>query len=119
MTFGERMKFTSTGRKKVTTVRSVQTKVAKYSITDENFMDLDSDGDTYVLGEECLKVYDWNRLVNVSDWNPKDGSLYEKISQGQWTTIILSQGKCSSSSSISVFMLNIWTTTCCVPCSVR
>ena len=74
-------KFTATGRKKFATVRSVHIKVANYSITDENCMDLDSHANTYVMGKECLKVYDWNRPVNVSDWNTKDGErLCQKIS---------------------------------------
>ena len=34
MTFGEGTKFIATGRKKVVTVRSVQIKVAKYSVVD-------------------------------------------------------------------------------------
>ena len=73
MTFGERTKFTETGRKKVATVRSADIKVAKSSATDEIRMDLDSHTNTCVLGNECLKVYDWNRPVNVSSWNPKGG----------------------------------------------
>ena len=71
MTFGEGAKFTATGRKRVATVRSVSIKVAKYSITDEFCMELESHADTCVMGKECLKVYNWNHPVNVSRWNPK------------------------------------------------
>ena len=52
MTFGKGTNFTATVRKKVATVRSVQIKVANYSVTDDNFMDLDSHTNTCVLGKE-------------------------------------------------------------------
>ena len=66
MTFGEGTKFTAKGRKKVATVRSVQIKVATSSITDEICIELDSHANTHVLGNKCLKVYDWNCPVDVS-----------------------------------------------------
>ena len=65
MIFGEETKFTAIG-KEVATLRSVQIKVAKYSITDEICKDLSSHANTCVLGKECRKIYNWNIFVNVS-----------------------------------------------------
>ena len=58
MTLGEGTKFTGMGRNTVTTVRSVEIKVANYSIADEISMELDSHADTCVMGNECIKLYD-------------------------------------------------------------
>ena len=105
MTFDDGTKFMATGRNKVPAVRSVQIKVENSSITDEIRMELDSHDDTYVLRKDYLKVYNWNRPVNVSGWNRKDGDCLCKTQfQGQWPTIILSQGKFIYLSSISVCM---------------
>ena len=52
MTFGEGTKFTETGRKKVSTVRSVHIKVENSSITNEVCMGLDRQANTYVMGKE-------------------------------------------------------------------
>ena len=54
--FGERTKFTATGRKKLSTVRNVQIKVANSLITDKIFMDMDSHANTCLLVKECRKV---------------------------------------------------------------
>ena len=71
----------ATGRKKVATVISVQIEVSNFSITDEICMNLDSHADTCVLGKDYLKLYNCNRPVTVSVWNPKDGErLCQKIS---------------------------------------
>ena len=77
VTFGEGTNF-ARGMKckrmsKLSTVRSVHIKVAHSSNSGETRMELDSHADTCVLGKGCLKVFDWNRPVNVSGWNPKDG----------------------------------------------
>ena len=58
MALGEGTKFTGMGRNTVTTVRSVDIKVANSSITDEIRMELDSHADTCVMGKECIKLYD-------------------------------------------------------------
>ena len=52
MTFVEGNNFTPTGRDNVATVRSVQIKLAKSSVTDEIRMDLDSHADTCVLTKD-------------------------------------------------------------------
>ena len=72
MTFGEGTNFTAIGRKKVATVRSVNIKVANSPITDEVCMQIYSHADTFLLGKEFPKVYDWNFPVNVSGLNPND-----------------------------------------------
>ena len=72
MNFGNGTKFIAIRRNKVATVRSVHIKESKYSGTDEIHMDLYSHANTCVLKKECLKVYDWNRSINVYGWNPKD-----------------------------------------------
>ena len=118
MTFGEETRFTATGRKKFSTVRRLQVKVANSSITDEICIELDSHANTCVMIKECLKVYNWNHPVNVSGWNPKYRERLWQKNLGQWHMIIRSQGKYISSFSISVFMSTIWTTTCYVQCSV-
>ena len=73
MTFDEGTKLTATGRKKVDTVRSVQIKLSKSSITDKICVEMDIHADICVMGKECLKLYDWNHTINVYGWNPKDG----------------------------------------------
>ena len=66
--------------KKFSTVRIVHIKVEKYSVIDEIRMELDSQANTRVLGNDYLKVYNWNSPVNVSGWNTKDGDrLCQKI----------------------------------------
>ena len=52
MNFGEGTKFTTTGRMKVATVKSVNIKVANYSVNDEIRMDLDIHVNTCVLRKE-------------------------------------------------------------------
>ena len=85
VTFGEGTNFargkTCKRKSKLSTVRSVQIKVAHSLNSGETRMELDIHADTFVLGKKCLKVFDWNRPVNLSGWNPKDGErLCHKIS---------------------------------------
>ena len=35
-------------------------------------VEIDSHADTFVVGDNCLIIYDYNRLVNVYSYDPKD-----------------------------------------------
>ena len=44
-------------------------------------MDLDIHAGTILLGGECMKIYNWNRPVKLSGYNPKDReSIFQAIS---------------------------------------
>ena len=46
-------------------------------------MELDSHADTIILGKECVEIYNWNHLVKVSGYNPKDRERLCKTISGE------------------------------------
>ena len=63
------------GASKVAMVCTMGIKVAKYSInSDKTRLELDSHTGTTVVGKVCLMVHDFDRPVNVTGYDPEDGS---------------------------------------------
>ena len=63
------------GSRKVATVCTIIINVDKYPInSDETRLGLDSNSDTTVLVKGCLVVHDFDRPVNVTGYDPEDGS---------------------------------------------
>ena len=63
------------GARKVATVHTMRIKVANSSIySDKTRLEMDSHADTTVLGKGCLVVYDFDRPVNVTEYDPEEGS---------------------------------------------